>query len=395
MAFLTAEVSRQSTQRPFARELDLKELERALFPCCSDRPRELAFSLAVAMYRNGALTREEIAARASLGRRRLSRVEAALRLGPLLSLKRRVESKEDGSARLVLAINRLERKELIEAVTIPRRQDLTLCLSSQAGCALACTFCATGLLGFRANLTAGEILEQAAWAQRTAGRRITDAVFMGMGEPFLNYDAVLSAAYRLTATEGAQISHRKIILSTAGIVPRIRQYTREGHPFQLFFSLTSALQEKRRRLMPIEATYPLSELRDAIGEHQKSRRRNRHVTLEYVAIPGENMREEDIDALEQFIEGLPCILNVIPYNSIGGGFRPPTWAEVKAFTSALRRLQIPVKIRYSSGKSVAAGCGQLAADLVAAGPAAGHMASPPGIFSDFWAFGPGKPDTNW
>jgi 23S rRNA (adenine2503-C2)-methyltransferase len=134
--------------------------------------------------------------------------------------------------------------------------------------------------------------------------------------------------------------------------------------------------------MPIEAAYPLGELRDAIIEYLGSRKRNRFATLEYVAIPGENMGEEDVAALARFVEGIPCILDVIPYNAVGERYRPPTWAEVKAFTSAIGALRIPVKIRYSGGKEVAAGCGQLAADVVAAASPAGHMTAPPGIFSD-------------
>jgi 23S rRNA (adenine2503-C2)-methyltransferase len=368
--------------RPLAREFALERIESALAPFFARPARELAHSILVALYRDGVLTHEELAARIGLGRRRSLLVESALRVEPLLSLERRVAAAADGSARHVLAVRRLGGKELIEAVAIPRRGDLTLCLSSQAGCALACAFCATGLLGFRANLTTGEIVEQHAWVERAAGRRVTDVVFMGMGEPFLNYDAVLEAAYRLTLRDGAQISHRRIVISTAGVAPRIRQYAREGHPFQVFFSLAAAIPEKRRRLMPIEGAYPLPELRDAIFEYQRSRRRNRGVTLEYVAIPGENMGGEDVEALAAFTEGLPAIVDVIPYNAIGAGFRAPSWAEVKEFTGALRRLALPVKVRYSAGKSVAAGCGQLAADRLAAAPLAGHMAAPPGIFSD-------------
>jgi 23S rRNA (adenine2503-C2)-methyltransferase len=350
----------------------------------------------VALYREGALSREEQIEKAGIGRRRLAAVEAALRLGPLLELKRRIASREDGSARLVLSVSRLDGKVAVEAVTVPRRNDLALCLSSQAGCALACSFCATGILGFRGNLTAGEIVEQHAWARRTARRRPTDVVFMGMGEPLLNYDAVLEAAYRLTKAEGAQISPRRIVISTAGIIPRIRQYAREGHPFQLFFSLTSAVPDRRRKLMPIEGSYPLPELMDAIREYLASRRRNKRATLEYVAIPGENMGREDVEALAELVRGLPCIINVIPYNATKAGFRPPTWAEVKVFTTALRRLEVPVKIRYSGGKTVGAGCGQLAADelpgdelstnLPASEECGGHMAAPPGIFSDLHSF---------
>jgi 23S rRNA (adenine2503-C2)-methyltransferase len=369
--------------RPLAREVAPGGIEALLRDAGPAAARDLARSLRIALYRDAALGREEVLERAGIGRRRAPIVDDVLRLDPLLALERRVVSDADGGARLVLAVNRLGGKEVIEAVSIPRRDDLTLCLSSQAGCPLACAFCATGLLGFRANLTAGEIVEQHAWAERTAGKRVTDVVFMGMGEPLLNYDAVIEAACRLTLADGAQVSKRKIVISTAGVVPRIRQYTRERHPFPLFFSIASAIPEKRERLMPIEATYPLDELLDAIREYQASHRRNRFATLAYVAIPGENMGEEDIDALGHAVARLStAIVDVIPYNAAGGPFRAPTWAEVKDFTSRLRRIGAPVKVRYSSGKKVAAGCGQLAADRVKVGPPSGHMEAPPGIFSD-------------
>lgn len=371
--------------RPLARELDLAGIERALWPHSCKPPRQLAYAVAVALFRHGAMGSEEALAVSGIGRKRRPAVEAALRLDSLLEYERHVQAEADGSLRVVLSIKRLEHedhRERIETVTIPHRQDLTLCLSSQAGCALACTFCATGLLGWRANLTVGEILEQHSWAQKLTGRRSTNVVFMGMGEPLLNYDAVIEAAYRLTRNEGAQISHRNIVISTSGVVPTIRRFTREGHPFQLFFSISSAIAEKRREIMPIERTYPLPELRDAMMEYLASRKRNRLLTIEYVAIPEVNMGEEDVDALATFVKGMPVILDVIPYNAVGDRYRPPTWAEVKKFTTAIGELKIPVKTRYSGGKSVAAGCGQLAADLVSTAPSSGHMAAPPGIFSD-------------
>lgn len=366
----------------------MEGLAGALAPRFARPPRALAKALAESMYRRGKLEREEILTDAGVGRERRALIDEVLELGPLLTLEREISAEGDGCRRLVLGVRRLSRlgrAPAIEAVVIPRRDDLTLCLSSQVGCALACTFCATGMLGFRSNLTAGEILEQHAWAERRSGRRVTDVVFMGMGEPLLNYDAVLESAYRLTRSEGAQISPRRIVLSTVGVVPRIRQYTRECHPFALFFSLTSALPEKRLRLMPIEATYPLAELKDAIREHVASRRRNRYATLEYVAIPGETMGEEDIEALRKFVTGIPAIINVIPYNAVGGRFRAPTWSEVWEFNRALRSLGVPIRTRYSSGKQVSAGCGQLAADQLATAGLEGHMAAPPGLFTDLTA----------
>jgi 23S rRNA (adenine2503-C2)-methyltransferase len=368
--------------RPLARELDRLGLEKVLFPQFSKPPRDLAEKLSTALYRDGALYRDEVISRVGLGRDRARRVERALRLEPLLEPLRQHRSESDGAERMALRVRRLPEAPPIEAVTIPRRDQLSLCVSSQVGCALRCAFCATGHLGLHGNLTAGEIVEQHSWAIRTRGLRVGDVVFMGMGEPLLNYDAVLEAAQRLTAREGAQVSARRILISTAGIVPAIRRFARESHPFQLLFSLTSAIPEKRTRLMPIELRYPLDELRDAMCEYQASRRRNRHVTLEYTAIPGVNLAEEDVDALQAFVEGIPVIVDVIPYNATPSPFRPPSWGEVKSFTTALRRLRVPVKIRYSAGKQIAAGCGQLAADEVAAAPASGHMTAPAGIFSD-------------
>ncbi|MGQ9590028.1 MAG: radical SAM protein [Planctomycetota bacterium] len=370
--------------RPWARELDRDGLERALWPHFPRPPRHLASDLAVALYREGALEREEVIERARLGRRRLGGVEAAVRLGPLLSLVRRARSEADGAERYVLAIRRLGGDALVEAVAIPRRAGLVLCISSQSGCALGCRFCATGLLGHRADLTAGEIVEEYAWALRAAGRRPTDAVFMGMGEPLLNYEAVIAAAYRLTSSLGAQISPRRISISTVGIPERVREHARTSHPFPLIFSLTSAIPEKRARLVPAAKRYPLDDLRDAILEYRARRRRNRRVTIACVAIPGHTMGEEDVDALGAFVEGLPATIDVIPLNPTVAPFSPPSWAEVKRFTTSLRRLRVPVKIRYSAGKSAAAGCGQLAADLLPAVSAGGHVDAPPGIFSDLW-----------
>jgi 23S rRNA (adenine2503-C2)-methyltransferase len=210
---------------------------------------------------------------------------------------------------------------------------------------------------------------------------------MGMGEPLLNYDAVIEAARALTAPRGPQISPRKIVISTAGVVPAIHRYVREGHRFQLFFSINSAIPEKRRELMPIEAVHPFPELVEAIREHQRSLRRNRWAMLEYVAIPGVNMDEEDIEALGAAFSGIPCILDVIPCNTSGGGFRPPSWEEVARFTSGLRRIGMPIKVRYSSGKKHGGGCGQLVAGLAPPRALEGHLGAPAGTFTDLPAGG--------
>jgi 23S rRNA (adenine2503-C2)-methyltransferase len=366
--------------RPLARTLDREGLEAALRGALPPgAARACASWLELRLYQGGALTFEGLG---PAGRVWPEAIGKTLRVEPLLEERDRSSCAEDGSVRVVLGIRRLGGSEAVETVAIPRRDDLVVCISSQAGCALGCTFCATGLLGFRGNLTAAEMVEQHAWAQQAAGRRVTDAVFMGMGEPFLNYDAVIEAAHALHRPRGAQISPRKIVISTAGVIPAIHRYVRERHPFQLFFSITSAIPEKRRRLMPLEAAHPLPELVDAIREYQRSLRRNRWATLEYVAIPGETMGDEDVDALGRAFAGIPFIVDVIPCNTTDGRFRAPSWEEVARFTTALRRLGMPVKVRYSSGKKHGGGCGQLAAGLVEAAEPQGHLLAPAGVFSD-------------
>jgi 23S rRNA (adenine2503-C2)-methyltransferase len=249
----------------------------------------------------------------------------------------------------------------VEAVRIPLYDTHhTVCLSSQAGCALACAFCATGDLGLSRSLASWEIVAQLLHVRRDSARPVTGAVFMGQGEPFHNYDAVLEAAYALCDPSGARIDARRISISTAGIVPMIRRYTAEGHKFRLCVSLNAAIPEKRRALMPVERGFPLDELVDAVREHAACRGR---VTLEYVMISGVNVGEEDAAALGRLLRGVPVRLNPIAVNDASGRFRPPPEAEWRAFRDALARELPgqPVVRRYSGGQDEDAACGMLAA----------------------------------
>jgi 23S rRNA (adenine2503-C2)-methyltransferase len=235
----------------------------------------------------------------------------------------------------------------------------TLCLSSQAGCALACVFCATGRLGLARNLEAWEIVQQFLQVRADSARPVTGAVFMGQGEPFHNYDAVLQAAYVLCDPAGGRVDQRRISISTAGVVPMIRRYTAEGHKFRLCVSLNAAIPEKRAALMPIERGHPLDELVDAVREHAARRGR---VTLEYVMMGGVNTGEEDAAALGALLAGIPVRLNPIDVNDATGRFRPPTAEEWTRFRDALSRALPgqPVVRRYSGGKDEHAACGMLA-----------------------------------
>jgi 23S rRNA (adenine2503-C2)-methyltransferase len=285
----------------------------------------------------------------------LDRVEALATGGDLREVAR-VDAR-DGFRRYVFELPDGVR---VESVRIPLYDTHhVVCLSSQAGCALACAFCATGALGLSRSLRSWEVVRQLLAVRADSARPVTGAVFMGQGEPFHNYDAVLDAAYALCDPAGARIDARRISISTAGVVPMIRRYTAEGHKFRLCVSLNAAIPEKRRALMPIERGFPLDELVDAVREHAARRGR---VTLEYVMISGVNVGEEDAAALGALLEGVPVRLNPIAVNDATGRFHPPGEREWKAFRDALARHLPgqPIVRRYSGGQDESAACGMLA-----------------------------------
>jgi len=254
----------------------------------------------------------------------------------------------------------------VEAVRIPLFDTHhTLCLSSQVGCALGCVFCATGRLGLTRNLESWEMVAQWLAVRADSTRPITGVVFMGQGEPFHNYQAVLRAAYALCDPAGGRIDQRRISISTAGVVPMIRRYTAEGHRFRLCVSLNAALPEKRAALMPVEQGHPLPELVDAMRQHALTRDR---VTVEYVMLAGVNTGEEDALALGRLLRGFPVRLNPIAVNDATGRFRPPTEPEWNAFRDALARHLPgqPIVRRYSGGQDEHAACGMLASRAAAA-----------------------------
>ncbi|HYG69693.1 MAG TPA: radical SAM protein [Anaeromyxobacteraceae bacterium] len=285
----------------------------------------------------------------------LDQVEAQLGDGDL-RLVSHVDAK-DGFRKYLFALPDGPR---VEAVRIPLFDTHhTVCLSSQAGCALACAFCATGRMGLTRSLKSWEIVSQLLHVRRDSTRPITGVVFMGQGEPFLNYDEVIAAAYALCDPAGFRIDARRISISTAGVVPMIRRYTAEGHKFRLCVSLNAAIPWKRRALMPVEKGFPLDELVDAIREHAEARGR---ITLEYVMISGVNVGAEDAVALGRLLRGIPVRLNPIAVNDATGRFQPPGEAEWKAFRDALAETLPgqPIVRRYSGGGDEHAACGMLA-----------------------------------
>ncbi len=262
----------------------------------------------------------------------------------------------DGSVKLRIA---LSDGNVIEAMALEdgsgRR---TACLSTQAGCAMACAFCRTGLMGLKRNLTEAEIVEQLLHLEQGEGG-ISNVVFMGMGEPFHNWEAVARAIAVLRHPAGRGMSPRRITVSTCGIPDGIRRLAGEGPDVKLAVSLVSADGEARRSLMPVARTHSLGVLKDALVSYQKARKHR--ITLEVVLIAGRTDREIDIAALKRFIPPLSVMVNLIPWNPAAEiDFREPSPERIAWFREALQRTGIPVTERMRKGRGVCGACGQLA-----------------------------------
>lgn len=271
---------------------------------------------------------------------------------------KQVLTASDGSTKFVL---KLWDGELIECVLMPEGDKNTLCLSSQVGCAFDCAFCATGKLGPVRDLSTSEIVSQVIIARLHLGQaKLTNLVLMGMGEPLANLDSVLPAIRILQSDYALQFSPRRMTLSTSGLVPKIYELADTGIRIKLAVSLNSAINEKRVRIMPINRTYDLSELKKSLLYFRKNS--PWRITLEYIMIAGFNLGEEDARALQKFAGDLSCKLNLIAYNPVRGlPWKTPTDREAEAFLQRLQQLPIAVTIRKSRGTDISAACGQLAA----------------------------------
>jgi 23S rRNA (adenine2503-C2)-methyltransferase len=252
---------------------------------------------------------------------------------------------------------------VVESVLIPTPTRITACVSSQVGCSLACTFCATARMKRMRNLNPDEIYDQVVAIQKQAkeefGRPLTNIVFMGMGEPLLNYRNTLEAIDKITSPQGLGLSPRRITVSTAGIAKMIVQMADEKVRFKLALSLHSAIDAKRTALMPINGSNSLEDLGKAL-EYWYRQTRNR-VTLEYVVWRGVNDQEEDIRALINFARKFPSKVNLIEYNAVGeDGLRQADSSAVAAYQTALDESGIPCSFRRSRGRDIDAACGQLA-----------------------------------
>lgn len=249
---------------------------------------------------------------------------------------------------------------LIESVLMHYRDRSTVCVSSQAGCAMACSFCATGQVGFDRHLTTGEIVEQVVRAaQRSGDRRVSNVVFMGMGEPLANFDNVWPAIERIHDDLG--IGARKITVSTVGVVPGIERLSRQELPVSLAVSLHSANDRVRNRIAPINRTYPLRKLAEAL--HSYRRAKNRRLSFEWAMMAGVNDSETAARELAAFVRPLNAHVNLIPLNPTPGFSTPGTDLElIHWFRDLLESFGVNATIRSNRGTDIDAACGQLRAE---------------------------------
>jgi 23S rRNA (adenine2503-C2)-methyltransferase len=252
---------------------------------------------------------------------------------------------------------------IVESVLIPTEKRTTACVSSQVGCSLDCKFCATARLKRMRNLNADEIYDQVVAIDKQSrlyhNHKLTNIVFMGMGEPLMNYNNVIKAIEKITSPEGLGMSAKRITLSTSGVPKIIKKMADDEVKFNLAVSLHSAIDDVRTSIMPFNKTFPLKDLKEALEYwYEKTKRK---ITYEYVVWQGINDRKEDIDALVQFCNYVPSKVNLIEYNPIDDGeFQQASERALNNYISNLEMNDIVVNVRRSRGKDIDAACGQLA-----------------------------------
>lgn len=280
-----------------------------------------------------------------------AKLSAKAYIGTIKLLER--QDSADGTAKFLFG---LEHGKTIESVAIPEGQRLTLCISSQAGCALGCRFCLTGAKGLKGNLSAFEITEQVMAAGRLLGRRITNIVLMGMGEPLMNFKEVTEALGRITGLLG--FSPRRVTLSTAGIVPQMLKLSGAAPPVNLAVSLNATTDKVRDFIMPINKKYPLATLLAACRAYPLPKRTR--ITFEYVMLRGVNDSDADALRLKGLLRGIPCKVNLIPFNEHpGSSFKTPGEERVLQFQDVLVGSGLTALLRKSKGLDILAACGQL------------------------------------
>ena len=274
-----------------------------------------------------------------------------------LTVENSLLSEEDKSVKILF---RTRDDHFIETVSMVENNRHTVCLSSQVGCVLDCHFCATGELGLKRNLSTGEIVDQLIYVRENTDQPITNVVFMGMGEPFHNYDNVLNASDIFHSPKGFNLASTRITISTAGLLPQINKFIREKRRYKLAISLNASNDKVRTGIMPINKKWSINDLIKSGKEY--SNQKKRLIMFEYVLLKGINDSEEDALELARLLQGIPCKINLIPYNEIEGKYQRPDETTITKFSEILHnyRDEYRVLVRWSKGQDIAAGCGQLA-----------------------------------
>ena len=274
-----------------------------------------------------------------------------------LQVEKKIPSQKEASVKILF---RTEDNQFIETVSMVDGSRHTVCISSPVGCALDCSFCATGQMGLQRNLSTGEIVDQLIFVRENIKQPVTNVVFMGMGEPFHNYENVLNASDIFHSPKGFNLASTRITISTVGLLPQIKQFINEQRRYKLAISLNAADDEVRSSIMPVNKKWPITELVKAGKEY--SNKKKRLVMFEYVLLKGINDSENDARRLTQLLKGVSCKINLIPYNETDGTYHRPDEAVISRFSEILHqnRDEYRVLVRWSKGQDIKAGCGQLA-----------------------------------
>ncbi len=339
---------------------DLSDAELSALMAELNQPAFRAKQLAEWLYKHKVATFE---AMTNLPKPLRETLAARARIGGFVQVAEQHSAESATTKRLY----RLPDAQLIESVLMEYEDGRrTACISTQAGCAMGCVFCATGQMGFARHLSAGEIVEQAIHFARLLegeGERLSNVVLMGMGEPLHNYENTLRAIRRLNDPNGLNIGQRHITLSTVGLVPEIKRFAEEGLQVGLAISLHAATDAERSALLPINRRYPIREVLEAA--HYYVAKTGRRVTFEWALIRGENDTVEQAERLGALLRGLLCHVNLIPLNPTGGyGGAPSDPVRVEAFQAVLARHGISSTVRVRRGIDIQAGCGQLKTEVL-------------------------------
>jgi len=330
------------------KELSLKELEELLVSWGEKRFH--AAQIFSWIYQRGA---QDFSQMSNLSLPLRKKLEERLQFSSL-NLAANLKS-SDGTEKFLFS---LQDNNFIEAVSIPAQKRLTGCVSSQAGCKFACKFCASGVAGFRRNLSAAEIIDQALFLNNHSDGKLTHLVFMGTGEPLDNYANVLKAIRIINSAQSLNIGARRITISTSGIIPAISQLEKEGLQIELSVSLHAADNRTRDSIMPINKKYPLKELIAACKNYIRAT--NRKVTFEYILIKGLNSDLQNAQNLGKILRGMNCKVNLIAANPVEElKIFPPEKKEIIAFKTLLLKSGINATLRKSRGEDIHAACGQL------------------------------------